>query len=313
MGQAVHTGVSAAIEVVGLSKRYGGRAVVDDVSFSIQPGEVFTLLGPNGAGKTTTVEMLEGLRRPDEGSVRVLGLDPARDAVALHARVGVMLQDVGAPRALRVREVLGLIGELHGSEASVDEMLDRVGLAGHARSVVRGLSGGELRRLSLAMALIGRPELVFLDEPTSGLDVQARRAAWSTIAALASAGTTVFLTTHLLDEAQSISSRVGILSRGRLIALDTPARLVAGDGTLRVRVAGELDPERLSRVLGCKVTSDGPRWRIEATPTPSLIAALASELAARDLMLVELNAGGDSLEEVFLALSDDRRDPGGTS
>jgi ABC-2 type transport system ATP-binding protein len=295
--------MSKVVEVTGLTKRYGDRTVVDDVSFGIEAGEVFTLLGPNGAGKTTTVEMLEGLRRPDAGSIRILGLDPTRDGVELHAQVGVMLQEVGAPRALTAREVLALIAGLHADPLPIDEMLERVGMAARARSTVRDLSGGELRRLSLAMALVGRPRLVFLDEPTNGLDVRARRETWETITSLASQGTTVFLTTHVLSEAQSISTRVGILDHGRLIALDTTERLIAGDGGLRFRVDGELDAARLSTALGCPVIADGPRWRLEATPTPELVLSLVTELAESGLLLVELSRGGTSLEEAFLALA----------
>lgn len=295
--------MNTVIDVRGLTKRYDGRTVVDDVSFSVEAGEVFTLLGPNGAGKTTTVEILEGLRRAEAGEVRVLGRDPGRAGGEHHAEVGVMLQEVGAPRSLTAREVLGFVAGLHANPFAVDDMLERVGMAERARAVVRNLSGGELRRLSLAMALVGRPRLVFLDEPTNGLDVRARRETWTTITSLAEEGTTVFLTTHVLSEAQSISTRVGILDRGRLIALDTTERLVAGDGGLRFRVEGTLDPVALASTLGCRVIADGPRWRVDAAPTPELVLALVSHLAERGLLLVELTKGGTSLEEAFLALS----------
>jgi len=295
--------VTAVIRVSGLVKRYSGRTVVDDVSFEVTRGEIFSLLGPNGAGKTTTVEILEGLRRADAGTVRVLDLDPSREAERLHARVGVMLQEPGVPRALRVREALALIAALHGRSSVVDATLDRVGLARIGRGLVRGLSGGELRRLSLAMALVGEPELLFLDEPTAGLDVTACRATWRMIRDLAASGTTVFLTTHRLAEAEAISTRVGIIRDGRLVALDTPENLVAGDGALRVRVRGTLDAERLGGRLGLSVAGEGEHWVVNGDVTPQIVAALGAALAEQDVLLVELTLGGRTLEDVFVALS----------
>src|SRR3954471_3205803 len=219
-----------AIEVAGLEKRYGDRRAVDGISLRIAPGEVFGLLGPNGAGKTTTVETLEGYRAPDGGSVRVLGLDPQADGPELRPRIGVMLQEGGLYPGVRPLEALRLFAAFYPNPDDPERLLDLVGLREASGTYVRRLSGGECQRLSLALALIGRPEVVFLDEPTAGMDPRARATTWDLIRELRDAGTTVVLTTHHMDEAEQLCDRVGIVHHGRLVAYGSPSELTTSAG-----------------------------------------------------------------------------------
>ncbi len=297
-----------AVEVRGLIKRYGGRAVVDGVTFSIQPGEVFALLGPNGAGKTTTVEVLEGYRRPDGGEARVLGLDPLKDGSRLKQRIGLMLQQGGIYPQLTPLEALKLFAAFYPDPEDPERMLDRMQLRDAARARFRHLSGGQKQRLSLGLALIGKPELVFLDEPTAAMDPQARRATWDIIRSLRQQGVTVLLTTHFMDEADQLADRVGIVDRGRLVALDTPAGLRRGVGKeLRFQTATPVQPTDLALALGLapaqvEVDPDGA-VRLLAEPTPGLVARLTAWLAECDVLLTELQAGSRSLEQAFLAIT----------
>ncbi len=221
-----------ALEISGLVKRYRGRAVVDGLDLDVSSGSVTALLGPNGAGKTTTVEICCGLRRADGGSVRVLGLDPARDGAALRPKLGVMLQSGGVYSGANAREMLRHVASLHSSPLDPDALLTDLGLADTGRTTFRRLSGGQQRLLALGLAIIGRPELVFLDEPTAGLDPHARRATWELISALRADGVTVLLATHHLDEAERLADQVHIIDRGRLVRSGTPAELTAGGGSL---------------------------------------------------------------------------------
>src|SRR5256886_2694541 len=236
-GQAQKTPVpgNEAIVVDNLSKSYGSHRVVDQLQFTVHRGEVFALLGPNGAGKTTTVETLEGYRTPDGGSVRVLGLDPIRQAQALKPQIGVMLQQDGLYPGLTAREVLRLFAGYYQHPQDIDKLLERVGLTSAAKTRCRRLSGGQKRRLALAVALVGNPALLFLDEPTAGMDPQARLATWEIIRNLQQQGTTVLLTTHMMDEAERLADRVAIIDHGQLIALDTPARLTGVQNATIVR------------------------------------------------------------------------------
>ena len=220
-----------AVSVQGLVRRYGARTVVDDLSFDVRAGSVLCLLGRNGAGKTTTIECLEGFRRPDAGTVRILGHDPHRDRAAVVEKMGVMLQEGGAYQAATVTEMLQLYAALHPRPMPIEEVLDSVDLTELAGSRFRTLSGGEKQRVNLALALIGNPEVLFLDEPTSGMDPAARRRTWRTVEGLRDQGVTVLLTTHAMDEAQRLADQVAIIDRGRLLALDTPAAL-AGTASL---------------------------------------------------------------------------------
>ena len=300
---------AAAIEVDALVKRYGGRAVVDGVSFRVEPGETFALLGPNGAGKTTTVEILEGYRRADEGSVRVLGADPAAGSRDHRARVGLMLQGGGGidPR-MTAREVLRLHGAFHRTPRPPDELLALVGLdGGVGRTRYRRLSGGERQRLSLALALVGRPELVALDEPTAGMDVEGRAATRELLGALRGDGVTVLLTSHDLGDVERVADRIAILDRGRIVGLGTPDELAgAGDAAVRFRLDRRLDVADLA-ALGrdvAAVSDEGDRWyRLDGIAgTPPVVSALTSWCAERGVLVVELRVGGASLEERYLEL-----------
>ena len=218
-----------AVEVRNLTKSYGSVHAVQDVSFEIARGEVFCLLGPNGAGKTTTVEILEGYRRRDGGDVRVLGLDPAGGPRELHERVGIVLQECGVQDYLTVTELVEMYGRYHVRSRPVDEVIEIVGLGEKRDTRAKQLSGGQRRRLDLALALVGDPDLIFLDEPTTGFDPAARRHAWTTVRALGELGKTVFLTTHYMEEAQALADRVAIINSGEIIALGTPEELGGRD------------------------------------------------------------------------------------
>ncbi|WP_410619377.1 ABC transporter ATP-binding protein [Amycolatopsis sp. cmx-8-4] len=222
------------IEVTDLHKRYGDRVAVDGVSFSVDRGEIFGILGTNGAGKTTTVECLQGLRQADAGTLSVLGLNPATDRAALTRRVGVQLQESRLPAKLRVREALELFASFYAEPADVDVLLDRLDLRDHARSYFGKLSGGQKQRVSIALALVGNPELAILDELTTGLDPHARRDTWKLVEAIRDAGVTVLLVTHFMDEAERLCDRVAIFDAGRVVATGTPAELraAAGESTL---------------------------------------------------------------------------------
>lgn len=222
------------IEVTDLRKRYGSRVAVDGVSFAVERGEIFGILGTNGAGKTTTVECLQGLRRADAGEISVLGLDPATDRAALTRRVGVQLQESQLPPKLRVREALELFASFYPDPADIDVLLDRLDLRDHARSYFGKLSGGQKQRVSIALALVGNPELAILDELTTGLDPHARRETWRLVEGVRAAGVTVLLVTHFMDEAERLCDRVAIFDAGRVVATGTPAELraTAGASTL---------------------------------------------------------------------------------
>jgi ABC-2 type transport system ATP-binding protein len=303
-----------AIRVVGLEKRYGDTVAVAGLDFEVERGEVFGLLGPNGAGKTTTVEILEGYRRPDVGSVRVLGLDPVADGTSLRPRIGVMLQEGGLYPGLRPRELLALFAAYYEEPDDPDALLDLVGLRDSVRTYVRRLSGGQAQRLSLACALVGRPEVLFLDEPTAGMDPHARATTWQLVRDLRERGTTILLTTHAMDEAEQLCDRVAIIADGRLAAIGSPAEITAGsgDGELRFSADGDLDPAALAAALGVapeELALEGAgEWVVHAPGTPKLIAELACHLRDHGVLLCALHSGRRSLEEVFLALTaDDRR------
>jgi ABC-2 type transport system ATP-binding protein len=297
----------AAVEVRDLVKAYGGRAVVDGLSFSVAPGEVFALLGPNGAGKTTTVEILEGYRQPDAGHVRVLGLDPTRDGPRLKPRIGLMLQQGGLFPQITAREALNLFAAFYPETEDPEALLDQLQLREVAKTRFRQLSGGQKQRLSLGLALVGKPRLVFLDEPTAAMDPQARRSTWNIIQSLRNRGTTVLLTTHFMDEAEQLANRVAIVDHGRLVALDTPAGLrhaVANE----VRFASQpaVTEDAVAQALGIdrgllERENDGTLV-IRVEPTPERIAQLTTWLASQNTLLTELRAGSRSLEQAFLTL-----------
>jgi ABC-2 type transport system ATP-binding protein len=302
-----------ASEVVTLEKRYGATAAVAGVTLSIATGEVFGLLGPNGAGKTTTVEILEGYRKADAGEVRVLGVDPWRDGARLRPHIGVMLQEGGLYPGIRPLEALELFASYYDDPDDPQRLLELVGLTDSRQTLVRRMSGGQQQRLSLALALVGRPSLVFLDEPTAGMDPHARATTWAMIRELRDRGTTVVLTTHAMDEAEHLCDRVGIIDHGRLVALDSPADLTtraASDETTFAAVPA-LDIEALALALGLApgaVREVRPgEYLVDAAATPVLVAALTGWLCERDVLVTELRAGRRSLEDVFLRLTSEGR------
>lgn len=296
-----------AIIIERLEKRYGDLTAVDGISFEVARGETYALLGPNGAGKTTTVEILEGLRRPTGGKVSVLGLDPFQHRNDLQPAIGVMLQEGGAYPGARAREILTLLAAFFDHPRSPDDLLALVGLQEQSRTLYRRLSGGEKQRLSLAMALVGRPELVFLDEPTAGLDPGGRRATWQTIERLKDDGVTILLTTHHMDEAEHLADRVGIINHGRLVAEGPPAELVHGTGGLSFLAVPGLPVEELTKRLGLAVREAGPGRYVADVPepTPAQVAALTAWLAEQQVLVRELRLGAAGLEEIFLALTEE--------
>jgi ABC-2 type transport system ATP-binding protein len=294
------------VAVDGLVKAYGSRRAVDGLSFQVARGETFALLGPNGAGKTTTLEILEGYRAPDAGVVRVLGFEPQRQGAALRPRIGVMLQETGLYRSITPREALHLFASYYAAPADPDGLLAMVGLEDAAQTRYRRLSGGERQRLALALALVGRPELLFLDEPSAGMDPQARAGTWDLIRQLKAAGTTVLLTTHYLEEAARLADRVAIIDHGRLIALGTPAELTRGDATqVRLRAVPGLDVGALAAlpsVLDARETQPGV-YVLQTQAASDLLVEVMAWLRERDVLLSEVRVGEGSLEDVFLRLT----------
>jgi ABC-2 type transport system ATP-binding protein len=294
--------VTAAIEARGLRKTYGDLVAVDDLSFAVHEGEFFGILGPNGAGKTTTLEMVEGLRKPDGGEVRLLGEVPWPRNAALLPRIGVQLQTTSFFERLTAREQIRTFAALYGvSAARADTWLERVGLADKAGTRCEALSGGQQQRLAIASALVHDPEVVFLDEPTAALDPQARRNLWELLSSLNESGRTVVLTTHYLDEAEALCDRVAIVDHGRLLQLDSPENLVRGlDAGVRIYLAPEaLTPERARAVPGAAdVVDEGTSVMIQTRRPGEVLAALA-ELDALDGLRVK----GATLEDVFLTLT----------
>lgn len=305
--QHTHPSPDEAIVVEHFSKSYGSNRVVDNVDFTVHRGEVFALLGPNGAGKTTTVETLEGYRKPDQGTIRVLGFDPIRQGNTLKPQIGVMLQQDGLYPGLTAREVLRLFAGYYAQPQPVDAVLERVGLTNAAKTRCRRLSGGQKRRLALAVALVGNPTLVFMDEPTAGMDPQARLATWEIIRDLKSKGATVLLTTHLMDEAERLADRVAIIDAGRLIALDTPANMTGVQNATLVRFVAQagIDCTHLAALPSAhKAEEVRPgSYVLETDAVPALLAELTAWLRDSNITLSELRVGHGSLEDLFLRLT----------
>ncbi len=313
------TALGPAIAVDGLTKRYGDRAVVDGVSLEVRPGELVALLGPNGAGKTTTVEIIEGYRKGDAGQVRVLGADPGRPDPALRARVGLMLQGGGFDPRARPRETIQQYGRFHEAPRDADELLDLVGLQAVARTRYRRLSGGERQRLGLAVALVGRPEVLILDEPTAGMDPEARAKTRAIVSDLRDAGVAVLLTSHDLVDVERLADRIAILDAGRIVASGTPAELTAGaTPRLRFRLGRALDPEEIAALAETLVPAhpgavvadgDGARYRLEGVVAdPHTIATLTDWCARTSHLVLELRTTGGSLEDVYLDLVQTHRE-----
>ncbi|WP_419707839.1 ABC transporter ATP-binding protein [Promicromonospora sp. NFX87] len=323
------------MEVRGLVKRYDGRAVVDGLDLIARRGAVTAVLGPNGAGKTTTIECCEGLRSPDGGTVRVLGLDPVADARALRPRVGVMLQDGGLPTGVRALELLRHVAAMYASPRPVDELAERLGLHGFARTTVRRLSGGQRQRVALAAAVVGRPDVVFLDEPSAGMDPQSRRAVWDLVRELRADGVAIVLTTHLMDEAADLADHVHVVDHGKVIASGSVRDLTdgaAGPSTIRIEAtpglnltpllttlntslsAGYLSSQRSSagqipstQLSGSEGWTGGESeagvYTLTGAVDPAALAVVTAWLAERGVLARSVSTGRRTLEDVFLDLT----------
>ncbi|MGW1764931.1 ABC transporter ATP-binding protein [Streptomyces sp. NPDC002073] len=297
-----------AVEIRGLVKRYGTKTAVDGLDLTVRAAAVTAVLGPNGAGKTTTVETAEGYRRPDAGTVRVLGLDPFAQAEALRPRIGVMLQSGGVYSGARAVEMLTHMAKLYAHPLEIAPLVERLGLGGCGRTPYRRLSGGQQQRLALAMAVVGRPELVFLDEPTAGLDPQARRATWELVRELRADGVGVVLTTHHMDEAEQLADEVAVIDAGKVIAHGTPESLCRGgaENTLRFTGRPALDLASLLKALphGTEAAELTPgNYRVTGSVGPQLLATVTSWCAQHGVMPDRLSVERHTLEDVFLELT----------
>ena len=296
------------IAVRGLIKRYGALTAVDGVSFSVNAGEVFGILGPNGAGKTTVLECVEGLLKPDSGSISVLGLDVLKETNAVKDRIGVQLQASAYFDHLTVREILKLFGSFYSRRETPDDLLERVGLAEKANTTVGKLSGGQKQRFTIAATLVNRPEVVFLDEPTTGLDPQARRNLWDFIDSIHADGHTVVLTTHYMEEAQTLCDRVAIMDQGRIVAMDTPVNLVRSlpaPYALKVSTEGAQTfdgLEDLDGVVGVERDGDGAVC-LRSRETAKTLPALLDWVNKSGVTLTYLEVTPANLEDVFLSLT----------
>jgi ABC-2 type transport system ATP-binding protein len=283
----------SAIEVSGLKKSYGAREVLHGVGFRVEAGEVFALLGPNGAGKTTTVEILEGYRSREEGTVQVLGTDPARAGSDFRARIGIVLQSSAVYPLLSVREILELFAGYYERARDVGEVIELVGLGEKRETRVRTLSGGQLRRLDLALALVGDPELIFLDEPTTGFDPAARRQAWETIRDLRALGKSILLTTHYMEEAQTLADRLAILRDGRIVATGSPRELLSGATGVEIRYR-----------------RDGEELVIATDEPTRVLHELTGQALAEGFELEGIEVRRRSLEDLYLELTREEAEVG---
>jgi ABC-2 type transport system ATP-binding protein len=305
-----------AVQVTHLRKSYGSLLAVDDVSFSVAQGEIFGILGSNGAGKTTTVECVIGLREPDAGTIWLLGLNPRADQEQIHEIVGVQLQQSAFQAKLRVGEILDMYRTFYRSPAGTGELVEALGLAGKRRDYYRSLSGGQRQRLSVALALIGRPRVAVLDEMTAGLDPQGRRDAWRLIEQIRDRGTTIMLVTHFMEEAERLCDRVALIDAGRIIALDTPAGLVArarGGKTVRFVPSGPFDEALLTGLAEVtRIERDG-RY-VVVTGTGELVNAVVLALHAAGVEARDVRLDEASLEDAFVRLTAEHgQDQGGRS
>ncbi len=297
------------VEVEKLRKTYGDTVAVDEVSFAVQEGEIFGMVGPNGAGKTTTIECLEGLRRPDSGSLRVLGLDPQRDGQALRTRAGMQLQQSNLPERMKVWEALDLYSVFYPKSADWEELLQQLGLQEKRNTPFSKLSGGQKQRLFIALALLPDPQLLFLDELTTGLDPQARHAIWDLVRDVRSKGKTILLTTHFMEEAERLCDRVAILDHGRIIALDTPADLIrslAAEERVVFSLDGALDPAFEKALAGIgRLEIQGDRVVVYGNPSyqAPLVSQVVSQLARLGVRFRDLRTEQPTLEDVFLKLT----------
>jgi ABC-2 type transport system ATP-binding protein len=295
------------VRVSGIRKTYGRTVAVEDVSFEVQRGEIFGLIGPNGAGKTTTMECVEGLRHPDHGRIEVFGLDPVSDIGALQSRIGVQLQEAQLQKRIKVSEAVDLWASLYANTLDADRLLDQLGLTDKRHAWFMTLSGGQKQRLFIALALINDPELVFLDELTTGLDPQARRAIWDLVRDIRERGKTVLLTTHLMEEAERLCDRVAIIEHGRIIDLDTPARLVARHCPERAVVVATAHDDAASRFLAIPsvetvVVDEDGRLTIRGRGD-DLVTEVIHCLSEHRMRVTEFATEQPTLEDVFLKLT----------
>ena len=295
----------ALIEIEGLTKRYGHRTVVDDVSFTVERGEILGILGPNGAGKTTTVEMIEGLRRPDAGRISVAGLDPHLDEAALRLVLGAQLQQSALPERITVGEAMALFASFYPSPVDWRELLEALDLGGTVGRQFRRLSGGQKQRVSVALALVGAPQVAVLDEVTTGLDPQARRDAWAVIGSIRDRGVTILLVTHFMEEAERLGDRLAVIDAGRLVALDTPSGLIdAVDAAqhLRLRLSAPL-PDSVLTALPQVTAVEREGELLRVSGTGDVLTAVVTTLAAEGVAPLDLRTERASLDDAFLALT----------
>ncbi|UIZ93199.1 ABC transporter ATP-binding protein [Corynebacterium sp. CNCTC7651] len=301
--------MSDVLVVDHVVKRFGNTTAVNGVSFTAKTGQVLALLGPNGAGKSTTLNMCEGFLAPTSGEIRVLGVNPATHPQKVRDRIGIMLQGGGSYPGITVREMLKLAASYNVNPHDPEWLMELLGLGGVAGTTYRRLSGGQQQRLSLALAIIGRPELVFLDEPTAGMDAQSRRAVWNIVSALRRDGTSVILTTHLMDEAETLADHVVIIDRGEVVAQGTVAELTDHNEypVLAVDTAEPLHLEQLNSTLArFALRAEEPRrlhYRIKGYPSPDVIGTIAAEAARQGVLIRELNVARRTLEDVFLDIT----------
>jgi ABC-2 type transport system ATP-binding protein len=306
-GRAISAGSAPAVEISHLYKAYGPTLAVDDVSFSVADGEIFGILGPNGAGKTTTVECVLGLRTPDSGTIRVLGLDPQTQRDQLHPLVGAQLQSSALPARLRVAEILDLYRSFYREPADVTELVDALGLADKRRDFYKSLSGGQKQRLSIVLALIGQPKIAVLDEMTTGLDPQARRDTWSLIEGVRDRGVTILLVTHYMDEAERLCDRVALIDRGQPVAIDTPSGLAErarGGKQVRFVPSKEFDPRLLTDLPEVRGL-ERQGHHVVVTGSGQLVNAVILTLAAAGVTAGDVELGRASLEDAFVRLTGD--------
>lgn len=298
-----------AIRVEGLIKRFGSVTAVHDISFHVKPGEIFGILGPNGAGKTTTLEIIEGLQKPTEGQVHVLGMDVLREPARIKARLGVQLQSSAYFDYLTLTEILALLGTFYPKRVSPAALLKQVGLQGQAAQRVRHLSGGQKQLFTVAASLVNDPELVILDEPTTGLDPQARRNLWELIQEIHRRGVTVVLTTHYMDEAEALCQRLAIMDHGRLVAVDTPQNLISNleaTYTVKLVVPAPLSEDQLLSLNGgiASVQSlEENTYLLRLQNSPGALDAVLKGIVGADIRLNHLEVGPVTLEDVFLELT----------
>ena len=294
-----------ALEVRNLHKRYGQHVAVDDVSFTVEEGEIFGIIGPNGAGKTTTVESIAGLRTPDSGSISVLGLDPKKNRAEVRERLGVQLQESSFPDAIKVAEALELYSSFYRDPVDWRELMELLGLTEKRNTQYKALSGGQKQRLSIALALVGDPKVAILDELTTGLDPQARRDTWSLIERVRDTGVTILLVTHFMDEAERLCDRIAVIDGGRVAAVDTPAGLIAQASAVqqvRFRVSQPLDKivlTELRDVTDVEVTEG--RWLV--TGSGQLLSSVAGALARAQVVAEDLRVDQRNLDDAFVAFT----------